>query len=241
MDPLWTDEHNFVLLGQFLDRCFIRLGEVDPSAGMIRWHRSTYFNVGLLPVVAVNNSGTVVSVFQDNVFTKHLNYRVGCIKSKKKINWLYPKMKAQVNNAVSFSIDINDNDIVILSYQNLMNHIHYKVGKIVKNSISWTTNVHFSKGYTPSVTINNNNEVVLVQQSLVGRRIVSSVGVARWDDQYRGIVWSCDKDSCHHRVGKGLYPSVALNDAGQVVEAHEPSMAPTRNRLHYYTAELKHY
>lgn len=231
--------------GQFLDRCFIRFGEVDPSAGMITWFPSTYFNVGLHPVVAVNNSNTVVTVFQDNVFTKHLNYRVGHIsrdkhKGKMAASWLMSKQKAQVWNAISFSVDINDSDLVVLSYQNLLNHIHYKVGKIVRGSISWTDNIHLNYGFTPSISINNNNEVILVQQSLTKRHLVVSVGVATFDDACnKGIIfWSEVKGACNHHFGKGLYPSVALNDGRQVVEVHEPRMAPNRNRLYYYTAEL---
>ena len=224
--------------GQFLDRCFCRIGKVDSAAGMIDWYPSTYFNVGLHPVVAINNSSTVVAVFQDNVFTKHLNYRVGHIRNGKKIVWSLMKQSAQVRNAVTLSVDINDKDIVVLCYQNPLNHIHYKVGKIIHGSITWTpANIHKCTGFTPSISINDNNEVILIHQSLARRHLVSNVGVARWDDDFKGIAWSVEKN---RHYGKGQFPSVSLNNNGQVVEVHEPRMAPSRNRLLYYTPKLKY-
>lgn len=238
------NDHNVVVevhKGQYMNRCFYRVGKVDLSTNSIHWHSSIYLNVGLHPVVALNNKGTVVSVFQDNMFTKHLNYRVGQTNSRMGVNWhLKYKQKARVNNAVVFSVDINDNDIVVLSHQNPLYHIHYKIGHIVRGTINWSNNIHKSTGFTPSISINNINQVVLFHQSLARRHLMSSVGVARFDGEIKGIIWSEKGGASSQDCGKGLYPSASLNDHGQVVEVHEPRLAPARNRLYYFVGELKY-
>ena len=71
------------------------------------------------------------------------------------------------------------------------------------------------------------------------RHLVSNVGVAKWSDEFKGIEWSSKKNSHNHHYGKGVYPSVALNNHRMVVEVHEPRVAPNRNRLHYKVGEIK--
>ena len=227
--------------GQLLDRCFVRVGIVDPSSAVIIWNPSTYFNVGLFPVVTLNNRNTLLSVFQDNVFTKHLNYRVGRVANGGQVDWLSKsKQKARVSNAMAFAVDMNDSGVVVLSYQTSLK-VNYKVGKIDGDSISWSANLRKGMGFSPSISINNSNEVILIHQSLAQRYLVSSVGEAKWERSIRGIAWSSAEGASNQCYVKGLYPSVSLNNGGQVVEVHEPRMARNRNRLYYYTTELKHY
>lgn len=218
--------------GQYLDRCFCRVGKVQ--AEMISWCSSAYFNVGLRPTVAVNNSNIVVAVFQDNVFTKHLNYRVGRISEKMEIDWYKSKQKVKARGVVC-SVDINDNDLVVLSYQTSLNHIHYKVGKLYKGLVEWQNIVHKCIGFTPSITINDNNEVVLVHQSFARRHLVSNIGMALWESDYKGIVWS---ENSEKHYATGIYPSISLNNDNQVVQVNEPRLRPNRNRLRYYVGEI---
>ena len=220
--------------GQYLDRCFSRIGKVDASTKTIYWFSSKYFNVGLSPVVALNNKSTVLAIFQDNTFTKHLNYRIGQISDKMEIAWSKNKEKVQSSGS-ALSVDLNNENLVVLAYQTAINnHVHYKVGKIIDSSVTWTNIVHRSIGFTPSITINDHNHVVLVHQSLTRRHLISNIGLAKWDKTFQGIMWSESREEHNKHYGKGIYPSASLNNSGQIVEVHEPRIAPTRNRLYYY-------
>lgn len=235
--------------GQYLDRCFYRVGKVDFTKRKISWGSSMYFSIGLYPDVAVNNKNTIVAIFLDNLFTKHLNYRVGQIsRVKKEIIWTKGKQRVRAIGEEKigaigerFSFDINDNGLVVLSHQNPFNyHIHYKVGMINDYSgvIDWRMSVHKCMGFTPSISINDCDQVLHVHQSMIRRHLVSNVGVARWNENFQGVDWSTEEGGVEYHYGKGLYPSVAWNASGQVVEVHEPRVAPTRNRLHYYVGKL---
>ena len=240
-----NDGHTVVEVhkGEFLDRCCCRVGRIDLTRMKIVWGASTHLNVGLYPDVAVNNSNTVVAFFRENLFTNNLHYRVIQLsQSTREITWI-AKKKLRVPGVLAevFSININDNGLIVLSYQvPITNHIHYLVGRLSMPSgvINWSKITCKSIGFTPSVSINNNNQVVLIHQSLALRHLVSNVGVARWEDDFRGIEWSSLKESSNQHYAKGIYPSVAINDKGRVMEAHEPRTSVTKNRLYYYLGNI---
>lgn len=228
--------------GQCSDMCFYRVGRADMDKRKISWGNSTYFNVGLNPDVGVNNKNTALVVFMDNIFTKHLNYRVGQIsRVGGEVTWSTGKKRVGVK-AEAYSIDINDSGTAVLSYQTpLHNHIHYQVGMVSAKGgmVEWILNVHRSTGFTPAVSITNDNQVIQIHQSLTKRHLVSNVGVACWNDAFKGVCWSSEEDGLNRHYGKGLYPSVAANSYGHVVEVHEPRLAANRNRLHYYMGEMQ--
>lgn len=228
--------------GQYLDRCYYRVGKVDTSTKKVIWESSIFLNAGLRPDVALNNSNTIVVLFQDNAFIKRLSYRVGELsRVKNEVTWTRKKQGVGVI-AELFSFDINDSGMAVLSFQiPLKNHIHYRVGAVntSRGVIEWCRTVHVSVGFTPNVSINNHNQVLQIHQSLMKRHLVSNVGTARWTDDFKGVDWSSERNSLNHHYGKGVYPSVALNNHGKVVEVHEPRVAPSRNRLHYYVGEIK--
>ncbi len=231
--------------GEFLDRCCYRVGRVDLTRMKIVWGPSTHLNVGLRPDVAINNNNTVVAIFRENVFTKHLSYRVGQLsKATKEITWITRKTRITGVLAEVFSVDINDNGFVVLSYQvPVTTHIHYLVGRLSMPStsgvIEWSKIFHMCIGFTPSVSINNRDQVVQIHQSLARRHLVSNVGVAWWGDDFKGIEWSSLKGTSNRHYGKGIYPSVAIDDSGRVVEAHEPRASVAKNRLHYYLGKIE--
>lgn len=131
----------------------------------------------------------------------------------------------------------------VLSYQTpLHNHVHYQVGVVCAKGgvVEWTRNVHWSTGFTPAVSINNEDQVLQVHQSLTRRHLVCNVGVACWKEDFKGIYWSsAEEDGLNRHYGNGIYPSVAANGQGHVVEVHEPRLAANRNRLHYYKGEFR--
>jgi hypothetical protein len=229
--------------GQFLDRCYYRLGSINADKMMITWGTSIFFNSGVYPNIALNNTNTVMALFQNNILTKQLCYRIGRLsKSKSGIVWDKKKQETGIL-AEAFSVDINDSGIVVVSFETpITNHIHYRVGVVVAGEgvVEWCQSIHRSVGFTPSVSINNESQVIMIHQSRMNRHLVSNVGVAKWSDEFKGIIWSSENNSLNRHYAKGLYPSVALNNDGKVVEVHEPRFAPNRNRLYYYAGEIKH-
>ena len=208
---------------QCSDRCLYRIGRSDMDNRRISWGNSTHFNVGLNPDVGINNNNTAVVVFMDNIFTKHLNYRVGQIsRVEDKVTWTTGKKKVGVK-AETYSIDINDEGMVVLSYQTpLNNHIHYQVGviNIAGGVVEWTQNVHRSSGLTPTVSINNNNQVFQIHQSFTKHHLVSNVGVACWNDTFKGVYWSPE---VNRNYGKGFHPLVTSECGGGIVVAMPPA------------------
>jgi hypothetical protein len=228
--------------GQYLNRCYYRIGDVDTTTKGISWGPSMFFNTGLHPDVTLNNGNTVIVLFQNNIFMRHLYYRIGQRRlGKNEVGWISKKHKAGIV-AEHFSLDMNDSDVVVLSLQTPFNHhIHYMVGVVNINEgvVEWCRSIHRSVGFTPSVSINNQNQVIMIHQSLMKRHLVSNVGVAKWSDEFKGIVWSSGKKSLNYHYGKGVHPSVTLNNLGKVVEVHEPRVSPNRNKLHYYSGEIQ--
>ena len=229
--------------GQFLDRICYRVGNIDLTKMKIAWGPSTHVNAGLYPDVATNNNDTVVAVFQDNIFTKHPYYRVGQVNGEtKEIEWtLKKKQRIAGVMAEVLSVDINDNDLVILSYQvPVINHVHYLFGKLSMPSgvIEWSRIKHMCFGFTPSISINNHNQVLQIHQSLMKRHLISNVGVARWEGTCRKIEWSSLEGSSNRYYSNGIFPSVAMNESGYVVEVHEPRTAMHRNRLYYLVGKV---
>lgn len=98
--------------GQYLDRCFCRVGRVHVSTRGIRWGSRKYFNIGLRPAAAINNKNTVVAVFQDNK----------CLHKTPQLSSWLRKQQLRANGVV-VTVDINNNDLAVLAYQTSLNHI----------------------------------------------------------------------------------------------------------------------
>ena len=250
--------HNYVVevhKGKCFDRCFYRLGKVNPETRTLEWVLNKYYDMGLFPKVALNDRNMVVTVFQDNLITKHLNYRIGQINAAgDEIDWQDCKQRIQGTNAEAFSLDMNNNGLVVLSYQNIVtNRIYCKVGQVMNSAtgptklIDWSERSRICKGANPCASINNNDYVVQAYQSFHYKHLLSNVGVARWSSEFKGIEMTLSHEVSKEKnpkrrvarqhYGKGLHPSIALNDNNQVVEVHEPRVQ--RNRLHYYIGKLK--
>ncbi len=229
--------------GQFFDKCVYRVGWYHSDNREIDWGLSHHYSFGYFPTVALSNDGIVVSVFQDNLFTKHLNYRIGKLSQvSNEITWI-SKHRTKIT-ADSFSLSMNNNKMVVLGYQTIItNHIHCCVGRIdcIKGTIVWSKNIHVSKGFTPSITLNDRNYVVMTHQSTMGRRLTINVGVACWDEQAKEIDWTMKenlKSVSNDHFGHGVYLSSSLNNKMQVVEVNEPPVVPGRNKLRYYLGEV---
>ena len=145
--------------GQYLDRCYYRIGEVNTISTKVTWGLSTFFDTGLCPDVALNNNNTVATVFQNSIFVKQVNYRIGKMTSAQNgVNWTNSKLKAGVA-AERFSHAMNDNDMVVLSLQTPLNHHRVGVVDVERGVVEWCRSIHRSVGFTPCVSINNQNQV----------------------------------------------------------------------------------
>lgn len=229
--------------GQYLEKSFYRVGIIYPELRKIEWFTSTFFAMGHYPDVAINNFNVVVAIVRRDVFSKLLHYRVGKISEMKEGEIVWVGTRHKLNMAENFSLDINNDNTVVLAYQTLLHHVHYKVGKIdfFSGEILWGEPIHVYKGgITPCISINDNNHVVLTLQSIMGRKLICNVGVAHWERSFGWISWPDKKSELNQKYEKGWFPSVGVNNCGQVVEAHEPRFAVApRGHLHYYVGKLE--
>ena len=228
--------------GAFKEKCYYRIGKVVPLEGVITWSPSRSFEkiMGHYPNIAINNSDFVVVVYQRDILTKTLCYRVGKISAMKtgEIAWV-GKDNTLRKKAENFAIGMNNENMVVLTYQTYKRQIHYLVGRLnfVKGEILWGDPVRMFAGRFPNVSVNDNNHVILTHQRVMSQHLFSYVGKLIWERNVGMISWSKKREKKENRYGKGHYPSVSMNKKGEVVEAHMAEF-PNKSNLHYYTGQI---
>ncbi len=227
--------------GAFKEKCYYRIGKVVPLEGVITWSPSRSFEkiMGHYPDVAINNHNYVVVVYQRDVLTKTICYRIGRISGMKSGEIVWVKRCTLKRKAENFSIDINNDNMVVLAYQTYNRKIYYLVGRLdfAKTEIMWGDPVYVFMGCFPNVSLNDHGHVVLVHQSVVTQNLFCSVGKIVWEINVGMVSWSQRKHKGSERYGEGQYPSVSINDEGRVVEAHMAEF-PRNNQLHYYNGHI---
>lgn len=230
--------------GEFKEKCYYRVGRMTPEKGKIKFFSSKSFEklVGHYPSVAINNNNYVVAVYQKDILTKTICYRIGIVSEMEEgaIVWVETERSLKWK-AENVSMDINNDNMIVLAFQTRNYHIHYIVGMLdfVKGEIMWSDPVHLHAGVClPSVSLNDNKHVILVCKNAMNFSLLCDVGFIVWERNIGMISWSIRKSKKSvRRYGKGRYPSVCMNGLGQVVEAHEVALPHTGN-LHYYAGQI---
>ncbi len=207
--------------GDFREKCYYRIGKVAPEKGSITWFASKSFEkvMGHYPCVALTRTNHVIVVYQRDIFTKALCYRVGSLHSGI-ISW---ESVYNLNiRADNFSMAVNSHNTVILTYQTFNLRIRYTVGQLdtSKGTIQFGKTVGMFAGTFPNVSLNDNDYVVLVHKSYLTPSLFSSVGKVTWNGSTGTIAWSQTKNKGAEKYGSGQYPSISMNDEGDMVETH---------------------
>ena len=159
--------------------------------GKITWSgKSTSYNRGFYPRIAMNDSGVVLTVFTAQV-GRQIFYRLGKLK--------YDQDGEPVDEVESQSPSIPDEDTINGA------------------TIEWLGERElFGEGRNPDVTISNNNTVIIVYEK-GGIRIRTKYRIG--DVQGKSIIWRSDPASDQRlvRLGTSKHASISVNDKGEVV------------------------
>jgi hypothetical protein len=187
---------------------------------MIDWSSLYQFDDGHEPRMAMNDANTVIEVHRSNnlIDTTALWYHVGQMSSDGSIQWgdghpfnVGQEVAVAMNRRYAIEVHTTSGNEGTLWYE---------VGSVdaASREVDWGNAYQYDTGRNAAVAINNLNVVVEVHQASdrdtglwyhVGR-------IVRRSDGSRGIAWGAS-----HYYGEGYYPSVAVNDNGDIVEVHD--------------------
>ena len=209
------------------------------SGEEITFGNSVNYDTGIRPVVSINNDDSIVEIHKSasndglwihtgSVVTIS-NSIFGFSYSTRLIDW--GPSRSLNNSGVYPSIALNDNNLVMEVHQSQhSDDIWYRVGNADFNSenIDWwstakclTCNGSVS-GENPQVSLNNNNEFIVVWHS--GIQLYSQTGTlfANKTMQWGEVV----------NYDSGYRPSVALMDDGSSVEVHQSKYDGSNDVVH---------
>jgi hypothetical protein len=184
---------------------------------------------GMHPAVAVNEGGTVVAVHESRPpGPSKLHYHVGRVVTAPRNLVEFGDESPAYERGGRPQVALNEHNVVVAVHQVEPGRVRYQVGIAdpLRQTISFGIGYAppNSNGWTPSIAINNKNQVVMVHQGRTGtvETLWYHVGVVDPDD--RTISFDAG-----HRYDTGTTPSVALDDNGFVFEVHEGNGEEVRN------------
>ena len=214
---------------QLWNTIWYRIGTLDKSKKEIIWskddHRLRY--TGCNPAVALSNNGTVIVAYEQG---ERIFYCVGKVnRDATEIAW----QGAEAGKVFSIptkepTICMNDNGLVVVAAETCSpisrNKIVFCIGTMDRsNVIMWREIDQVAsekmRGCSPVVAINNNNHIISVYMSSILRKLYVTYGViTSADETNKKIKWSVEGEP-HYDTG--VYPTVTLNNGGQVVRMRE--------------------
>lgn len=170
----------------------------------------------LTPSIAMNDEGVIVIVYSNGVY---LYYRVGKRLDGGLIEW---GDLTNYSEGLFPSVAINNNGVVVEAHNGIAPGpvptplLYYKVGIVDVNgkTIEFGHSKHYTDGYFPSITINDDGVVVEAHNEIALKKLFYKVGVVNPDTKRIHL------GSAQHYTD-GLFPSVAITNSPYVlVEAH---------------------
>ena len=194
-------------------KLFNSVGSIDSC--IIKWGCCQQSCRGRNPAIAVNSSGDVVQVFQSAMNNMALFCMVGKVDAAKTIvAWesMSHDMEECGENA---RVAINDSRNVVMVFQRSRS-LFYRLGELPESScITWQSSCCYDKGIYPAIAINNSGCAVECHRSPHHNTLWYRVGVVRTEK--KEIIWG----GLSQKFDRGIYPSVALNDYGDIVGCHQ--------------------
>ena len=219
-----------------------KVGRLDGNT--VTWGDVKSLDNGRNPAVAINDAHTVVVAYQHALFYG-IHYRIGRIDERQKIITLNPdavpspRPKLFSSNAEHVTIAMNREGYFVAAASS--RNVIVCVGKVIPDMGDIEGKVQTStgtSGSTPAISINNENNVILVQRSKVARHLSYREGVLSIEDGNRGIKWTCDKQN----YGLDCNPSIVLSNNGDFLEEHETNFTAfgvVGCKLYYRTGRVQ--
>ena len=194
----------------------------------INWGTPLEYSRGVAPCVAINDSGVVVEVHEVNG-SDSLRYRVGVAAgSGNTVLW---GESHHYSTGTTPRIAINNSGLVVEVHKSegrLATGLWYRVGKVSLDSklIAWGKSVNYDSGKSPAVSVNDCGTVIVVHKSSrpFSSDLLCRIGLITAEGNEISFRESVLYDN-------GTSPTVALNNAGHVIELH--CTEGLKNRLRY--------
>lgn len=188
------------------------------------------YDEGTSPNIAVRGNGLAVEVH--NAPTGYdLWYRLGFLflndKNNRHIMW-GTSVKYGTGRSPAVAINADDVAVEVHASENV-NNLWYHVGKAnpTTQRVEWGSSIKYDLGgNSPSVAINQAGVVVGMHEG--SGHLWYRVGLV--NAQAKTIDWGSS-----HKYDTGDVPSIAINEAGRVVEVHQ---SETANRIYYNTGTV---
>ena len=220
VDIAINDKNNVVEIHEgasnFTSNLYYRAGTLNE--GVVSWGSVTYFDKGDEPSVALNDSGVVVEIHETSAASNKMWYHVGAL-SGTSISW---GSSHQHDTGTEPAIAMNNAGAVVQVHQTTAwnsKAIMYHVGTVDTGSktINWKsssgTKVPNISGAFPSISVNNNNTVLLSYSKSNSLYYI----VGHLNPTAKTISW----ESQSHKYTDGVSSSIDLGDDNFVVEMHK--------------------
>lgn len=199
---------------------YCRFSSIGNNDIVLNFGDSLLAGNGSSPTIAINNTPKFVVAYIDS--SHNINYRIGYFNQNGAPVWYDAAVTLDTIMAQKCSIAIDDNNNVVLTYEELGTHkLYYGIGSFDytrHNKINWHRAKYYTDGINPCVAINNSGYFLEVHQSENFDSIYYTLGKMNTDgtihiykqDEYKGV----SKNSA------SISPAISLNDNGIAVEVH---------------------
>lgn len=120
-------------------------------------------NSGTYPCLAVNSCNQAVVVYHHNYIINDMFCCVGNLKQGDTFNW---EAEHCYDTGAYPKVAVNNSGVVVEVHESPRKRTTwYHVGKITGNSIKWGPSYELGQGRHPAVSLSDNNQVIIVEES----------------------------------------------------------------------------
>ena len=228
-----------------------RVGALNPENDIIDWDESQGDHElwwGRFPAVALTDNDEVVIVYESAKLGSYDTfYRIGKVITdtdggrKRMGSWTIERrlFREPVNE---LSITMNKKGCIVAAGRRSGRQICLTVGKMPENACAGQTRISWSAAQTnplsigccPAVSIDNEDYIVLVIQTYLGRRLFYQVGKVNTEQNEVRLGQPKDYDY-------GCYPTVVLCNNHRFLEEHQTNFfIPRGNRLFNHVGQIQY-
>ncbi|WP_196894331.1 hypothetical protein [Aureivirga marina] len=184
------------------------------------------FDPSQRPTIAMNAKGQIISVHQSNGILNKLYYNNGILNSNNE-NIFWGSSHGYDSGQWPI-VAMNDNGVVVEIHEtsNVMNDfIWYHVGIWNENKMEFGSSHKlykddlYSQGAKPSITINNNNQVIVIYESYGSTPVSIHYNIGTVNLATKEIDWVQGKgiEAISNQTHNPHFPKVTMNNSGDVL------------------------